>query len=107
MVVVTEIPGLARFYRLTASRAGGKAGDDGSGFLAPKKPGLFCRNTFLVKRAVDIAMFVIAGLLVAWGIAAMVGDEIESGRAVQVIFGLLLAAAGVLVGLQAWHRVRR
>ena len=62
---------------------------------------------FLMKRAVDVAIFVIAGLLVAWGIAAMVGDEFESGRAVQVIFGLLLAAAGVLVGLQAWHRVRR
>ena len=80
------------------------------GFLAPKKPGLFCRHMFLmklVKPAVDIALFVIAGLLVAWGIAAMASDEIESGRAVQVIFGLLLATAGVLVGLQAWHRIRR
>lgn len=60
-----------------------------------------------VKRAVDIAMFVSAGLLVVWGIGVMVGDPYDSGRTVHVIFGLLLAAAGVSLGLQAWRRVRR
>jgi hypothetical protein len=50
-------------------------------------------------------MFVVAGLLVAYGIGLMLSD-LDASRTARLMFGLAWVAAGVALAFQARRRVR-
>ncbi len=52
-------------------------------------------------RAIDVVLLVLAMLFVAYGVAAFVGQPVESGRPVTAAFGLLWVAAGVALGFRS------
>jgi uncharacterized membrane protein HdeD (DUF308 family) len=67
--------------------------------------GLFGADTPRVKRAADVLMFVVAGLLVAYGVALMMSG-LDASRTALLMFGLTWVAAGIALGFQARRRVR-
>jgi uncharacterized membrane protein HdeD (DUF308 family) len=50
-------------------------------------------------------MFVVAGLLVAYGVALMMSG-LDASRTALLMFGLTWVAAGIALGFQARRRVR-
>jgi hypothetical protein len=59
-----------------------------------------------VRRAAGIALFLVAGFVIVAGISVMVSDPYDSGRTGNVLFGLLWAMLGVVLGFGAWLLVR-
>jgi drug/metabolite transporter (DMT)-like permease len=58
-------------------------------------------------RALGAFLLLVGVLLVIFGVGIAFGDPYDSGRAVDVVVGVLCAALGAGIGALGWPLVRR